>query len=88
MGDLLVKGADVHDGRITRLRVAIERLPERVIDRALALRLLADGHSLIPFDGHRMAALQRVVVGEDEAFIRNDNEPVSADAVPPLPPAG
>jgi hypothetical protein len=88
MGDILVKGADLTDGRIARLRVAIDRLPERVVERDIALKWLTDGHSLVPFAGGRLPALQRVEVGEEGVFIRSDNEPVSADALPPLPPAG
>jgi hypothetical protein len=86
MGDILVKAAELADGRITRLRVAIDRLPERVIDRDLAVRWLNDGHSLVPWVGERLPALQRVEVPEAGVFVRTDNEPVPSDSLPPLPP--
>ncbi len=90
MGDILVKGADLADGRITRLRVKIDRLPERVVDREIALKWLNDGHSLVPSPapGRRLPALQRVEVPDAGVFFRTDNEPVSQDALPDLPPAG
>lgn len=88
MGDILVKGADLAEGRIVRLLVKIDRLPERVIDRDLALRWCTDGHSLVPFAGRRLPALQRVEVPDAGVFLRTDNQPEASDALPDLPPAG
>jgi hypothetical protein len=86
MGDVLVKGAEVANGRVSRLRVAIDRLPPRVIDRDTAMSWLRDGHSLVPWVDGRGTALQLVEVGDDDQpFIRMDNEPVAEDSLPTLP---
>ncbi|MEZ4319449.1 MAG: hypothetical protein R3F61_18180 [Myxococcota bacterium] len=84
MGDVLVTGGRVADGRIAELEVQLHGLPGRTIDRDTALAWLRDGHSLVPrVKGARLPALQLVEVG-DEHFIRNDNAPESSDALPNL----
>lgn len=84
MGEVLVTGGAVEGGRITSLTVELIGLPGRTIDRDTALAWLADGHSLIPrVGGRRGTALQRVEVGDD-LFIRADNAPEPADALPAL----
>ena len=62
-------------------------MPDRTIDRDLAIAWMRDGHSLIPIlAGQRGPALQLVEVG-DGFVIRTDNQPVDEDRLPPLPSA-
>lgn len=83
MGAVHVKGATVAGSRIERLHVGLDRLPDRTIDRATAIRWMKDGHSLLLPGG---PALQLVEVG-DGHVIRTDNAPVDEDRLPDLPPA-
>lgn len=86
MGDVQVKRATVNNGRIERLVVEIDLLPERTIDRETAIRWLRDGHSLVPVvEGARGTALQLVEVGDDAVAIRTDNAAVAEDRLPVLP---
>jgi hypothetical protein len=88
MGDLLLKRATVTGGKIERLVIGIDRLPDRTVDRATAIRWMRDGHSLVPLvEGRRLPALQLVEVPTDAFAIRTDNEPVDEDRLPTLPPA-
>jgi hypothetical protein len=81
-----VFGADVADGRIQKLKVKVQRLPARTIDRDTAIRWMRDGHSLIPIGpAGPGAALQLVEADESTLVIRPDNERTPADAVPTLP---
>ena len=76
MGDILVKGATVSNGKIEKLRVDLHGLPERVIDRDTAIAWLKDGHSFIPVvRGSRQTALQLVELADKEGAyaIRTDN---------------
>lgn len=87
MGDVQVKGATMSGGRVERLRVGIDRLPDRTIGRDEAIRWMRDGHSLVPLvAGARRSALQLVEVGEGFS-IRADNQPLEEDSLPDLPPA-
>jgi hypothetical protein len=82
MGDVLVTGGRISDGRITSLAVELHGLPGRTIDRELAITWLRDGHSLIPrSSGIRGTALQLVEVG-DAWFVRHDNAAVPHDSLP------
>ena len=84
MGDVLVTGGSVAEGRIAELEVELHGLPGRKIDRDTALAWMKDGHSLVPFvKGRRGTVLQLVEVGE-EHFIRPDNAAEGADSLPPL----
>lgn len=87
MGDVQVKRATMNGNRIERLVVGIERLPDRTIDRAQAIRWMRDGHSLVPvLAGVRGTALQLLEVGDQGFAIRTDNQPIDEDLLPPLPP--
>lgn len=84
MGDILVRGGTIKDGRIDALKVDLHGLPQRTIDRATALAWLKDGHSFVPVRGtQRLTALQLVEV-DDELVIRTDNAAVAEDALPDL----
>ena len=84
MGDVLVTGGNVSEGRIAKLDIELQGLPGRSIDRETALAWMKDGHSLVPSrKGTRLSALQLVEVGE-EHFIRHDNAPESSDSLPIL----
>lgn len=84
MGDVLVTGGKVSDGKIEALEVQLHGLPGRTIDRDTALSWMKDGHSFIPqHKGQRGTALQLVEVG-DERYIRPDNGTEAADALPDL----
>lgn len=86
MGDVLVKRATLSGSRVERMVVGIERLPDRTIDRAQAVRWMLDGHSLVPLlAGVRGSALQLVELEEGHA-IRTDNRAIDEDLLPPLPP--
>ena len=90
MGLVRVHGADLDGGRIRALRVKIHGLPPRTIDRDTAIHWMREGHSLVPVvGGVDGTALQLVEVaeGDDVArFVRADNAPTAADALPALPP--
>jgi hypothetical protein len=87
MGQVLVKAGTVVAGRIERLVVGFDRLPDRSIDRETAIRWMKDGHSFVPvLAGRRLPALQLVPVGETVA-IRTDNESIEEDRLPALPNA-
>lgn len=82
MGDVLVRGGNISEGRITELSVDFHGLPARTIDRDTALSLMGDGHSFVPVqNGERLPLLLLVEVGE-EHFIRNDPSPEPADTLP------
>ena len=84
MGDVLVTGGKVAEGKIEKLHVKLHGLPDRELDRATALAWMKDGHSFIPFvKGQRLTALQLVEVGDDH-FIRHDNATESTDSLPDL----
>lgn len=77
-----VQAGSVSGGKIARLTVKMHGLPVREIDRDTALAWMIDGHSLVPVArGEKQPALQLVEVG-DERFIRADNAPTAADALP------
>jgi hypothetical protein len=87
MAEVYVKGATMAGDRVERLRIGLDRLPDRTIDRDTAVRWLKDGHSFVPLLGGRRApALKLVEVGEGLA-IRTDTAPVDADLLPELPSA-
>lgn len=85
MADIHVLAAQVHDGRVRSLTVRFPNAPSRTIDRDTALRWLAEGHSLIPVQGHghevhRGPAVELVEV--DEApYLRTDTRRVPADKI-------
>lgn len=82
MGDVLVTGGRLSEGRITSLDVELHGLGARTLDRDAVVRWLRDGHSLIPrIAGKRGVALQLVEVG-DEHVVRHDNQPTPADSLP------
>lgn len=84
MGDVLVTGGRVSDGKIEQLDVQLHGLPARSVDRDTALAWMKDGHSFVPLHkGQRLTALQLVEVGDDH-FIRADNAPEAADTLPDL----
>ncbi|MEQ1508040.1 MAG: hypothetical protein ABMB14_37775 [Myxococcota bacterium] len=90
MADVQVKRGTVTNGKIERLVVGFDRLPDRVIDRDTAVRWMTDGHSFVPVrDGIRLPALQLVQLEGDgtTVAIRTDNAPVDEDRLPPLPTA-
>lgn len=94
MGELRVKRAAMAGGKIERVVVEIDRVPDRTIDRDTLVRWMRDGHSAIPVvNGVRLPALLLVEVGEpmadsvrfDTFAIRTDPEPVDEDRLPALP---
>jgi hypothetical protein len=93
MGRVVVHAAELVDGRISRMRVALGALPARVIDRETAIRWMRDGHTFLPHaQGALGAALQLVEIESDDGtyarFIRDDHESTPADALPKLPAVG
>ena len=86
MGDVLVKAATMAGDKVEQLSVDLHGLPSRTIDRDTAIAWMRDGHSLVPVvQGHRLAALQLVTIGDDAHAIRTDNQPEDADVLPDLP---
>ena len=82
MGDVLVRGGTLAEGRIAKLEIELHGLPARSLERDTVLRWMKDGHSFVPLvAGGRAPALQLVEVGE-EHFIRTDNQPESSDTLP------
>ena len=87
MGRVLVQAADVVDGRIARLKVRMARLPSRVLDREAVVAWMRDGHSFLPELGGEIGRALQLVEIDDELYVRDDHEPVAADALPTgLPP--
>jgi hypothetical protein len=85
MAEVTVKGATMAGDRVERLRIGLDRLPDRTIDRETAIRWLKDGHSFVPvIDGRRAPALKLVEVG-DALAIRCDTAAIDADLLPDLP---
>lgn len=87
MGKVLVHAANITDGAIDALQIKLGSLPRREIDRATAIAWMRDAHSFIPvIGGKEGAALQLVEIGDPaEHYIRVDNAPEAADALPALP---
>ena len=86
MARILVQAADIADGRIARLKVRLDGLPDRVIDRDTAVAWLRDGHSLLPSAGGSLGLFE--FDGEDglPAYsIRHDGGSEAVDALPSLP---
>lgn len=82
MADVLVVGGAVADGKVTRLDVQIQGLPDRTLDREAAVAWMRDGHSLIPrVDGRRAPALLLLEI-EDEHYIRSEGTPEPSDLLP------
>ena len=87
MAEVYVKGATMAGDRVERLRIGLDRLPDRTIDRDTAVRWMKDGHSFVPLlAGCRAPALKLVEIG-DALAIRSDTAPVDADLLPELPSA-
>ena len=85
MGQIFIQAAELTADRVVRLRVEMHGQPPRTIDRETAIRWMRDGHSMLT--RKTKIALQLVEVGEDaHPYIRNDNAPIAADALPSLPP--
>ena len=88
MGQVFVRQAELSANQVVRLRVEMNGLPSRTIDRSTAIAWMRDGHSLLAGTASEATtALQLVEVGEDAVlYIRQDNAPIAADALPALPP--
>ncbi|MEQ1567962.1 MAG: hypothetical protein ABMA64_20150 [Myxococcota bacterium] len=87
MADVQVKRATIAGTRIERLVVSLHGLPDRTIDRDVAIAWMRDGHSLIPMiDGVRQPALGLVEV-DGGHVIRADGAVEGGDQLPPLPEA-
>lgn len=84
MAHIVVEAATLANNRIEKLRVKMDRLPVRTIDRDTAFSWLKEGHSLVPVGG---AALQLVETSEDQFVIRPDADKVDEDSVPGVPQA-
>jgi hypothetical protein len=88
MGDVLVKAASRDGNHLTKAKVTLHGIGDRVIDRAAVVSWMRDGHSFIPMvGGVKGAAWQLVELEGDEPrfAIRADNQGVDADEVGDLP---
>lgn len=90
MARVYVLAADTDDSGITKLKVKLNGLGERVIDRAEAISWMRDGHSFVPVSGGAtQPAWQLIEVGDPiERYIRSDTATEAADAVGGLPAVG
>ena len=85
MADVEVHAAHPAHGRIETLEVQFKNAHAQTIDRATAVRWLADGHSLVTHAGHgshatRGCSIVLVEVG-DETFLRTDTVAEAEDNV-------
>jgi hypothetical protein len=81
MARLLVTSATWEGPRLGTVRLALHGLPERTVPRDELVRLLADGHGVIPALNGRLGPALGIVEVHGASWVRADGCPEPADTL-------